>query len=340
MRRRQRLQFLLMAILLFLVAADTLYWYIVERNLADGFAAWRTNQQALGWQIDSGEPIRGGWPINATLTIPAMTVRGGDRDFPGGLNWSTEHLELNVPLWHPTVLTASAPGAQRLRFANIPEIAYTTERMTLSLPLTEQTAVQQMAFDVTNLRESDASLGSLHADLAFNPTAPSNVAMLDIAAEARGVKPTGEFSRSLGPEISHVIIDAVLNGPLPVGADGQAKALAWRNAGGSVVIRNFALVWGPLDFSANANLTLDDQLQPTGDGYARAIGYAETLDACAAKGLITRSTATATKAVLSLLANYPADGGAPSVSVPLTLRDETLSMRQVPLIRVPAIKWP
>jgi hypothetical protein len=212
--------------------------------------------------------------------------------------------------------------------------------MTLSLPIEQRSSVQQMVLDVTNLRESDASLGSLHASLTFNPMASSAAAMLDITAEARGLKPAGELSKTLGPEISRVIVDATLNGPLPTEGNAQANAMAWRDAGGSVVVRNFALVWGPLDLSANATLTLNDQLQPTGNGYIHAVGYAETLDACAAKGLISNSAATAVKAVLSLLASYPTDGSAPSVSVPLTLRDDTLSMRQVPLIRLPAVQWP
>jgi hypothetical protein len=340
MLRRQWLRILLMATLLLFVAAGTLYWYVVERNLADGFANWRTAQRNRGWEVSSGDPARGGWPLNATLTIPAMRLSGGNRDVPGGLSWSTERLELNVALWRPSVVTASALGTQRLGLGNVPEFVYTAEHAILSVPFEQRNYVQQIIVDVVNLHENNVSLGSLHAVLAFNPTAPPNAPMLDIAADATALKPTGELSRTLGPEISHVTIDAVLNGPLPNGATADATAAAWRNAGGALVIRNFALVWGSLNFSANANLTLDDRLQPTGNGYAHAIGYAETLDSCAARGLISHSAATAAKAVLSLLANYPADGSAPSVSVPLTLQDHTLSMRQVPLLRIPTIQWP
>lgn len=340
MRRTQWLSILLLAMVFGPVAADALYWYIVERNIANGFAAWRTTQETLGWEVGAGAPIRGGWPLAATLTIPAMILRGGDRNVPGGLSWSAEYLKLNVALWHPAVLTASAQGAQRLRVGSALQIAYTAERMTLSLRVEQRSSAQQMILDVANLREADASLGSLQAKLTFDPTAPSSTGMLDIAAEATGLKPTGELSRTLGPDISRVTIDATLKGPLPAGGDVEAKAKVWRNSGGSLVVRNFAIVWGPLDFSAHATLTLDDRLQPTGNGYANAIGYAETLDACAAKGLISHSAATAAKAVLSLLANYPADGGAPSVSVPLALRDDMLSMRQVPLIRLPTVQWP
>ncbi len=70
------------------------------------------------------------------------------------------------------------------------------------------------------------------------------------------------------------------------------------------------------------------------------VGYAETLDALAAHGVISRSAAIAAKAVLTLLAHNPEDGSPPDVEVPLTLQYRTLSMRQVPLVRLPEVDWP
>ena len=55
----------------------------------------------------------------------------------------------------------------------------------------------------------------------------------------------------------------------------------------------------------------------------------------ATTGALTRSAATAAKAVLGLLARLPEDGGAAEVEVPLTLQDRTLAMRQFPLMRLP-----
>jgi hypothetical protein len=44
--------------------------------------------------------------------------------------------------------------------------------------------------------------------------------------------------------------------------------------------------------------------------------------------------------VLSLVAHSPEDGSPPDVEVPLTLQYRTLSMRQVPLVRLPEVDWP
>jgi hypothetical protein len=76
-----------------------------------------------------------------------------------------------------------------------------------------------------------------------------------------------------------------------------------------------------------------------GAGTSRMTGYGATFDALAASGALTRSAATAAKAVLSLLAGTPGDGDPTDVDVPLTLQYRTLSMRQVPLLRLPEVEW-
>ena len=71
----------------------------------------------------------------------------------------------------------------------------------------------------------------------------------------------------------------------------------------------------------------------------------ETLDRLAASGAVSRSAATAAKAVLSLMAGTGMSGTGDTepplaVDVLLTLQYRTLSMRQVPLIRLPELDWP
>jgi hypothetical protein len=132
----------------------------------------------------------------------------------------------------------------------------------------------------------------------------------------------------------------MLNGPFQSAGNITSGAQAWRDGGGSLEVTHLAMGWGPLGLSSSATLALDDQLQPMGSGSARIVGYGEALDRLAAGGLLTRSAATAAKAVLSLLAGT-GDGGEPSeVDVPLTLQYRTLSMRQVPLVRLPELDWP
>jgi len=145
---------------------------------------------------------------------------------------------------------------------------------------------------------------------------------------------------ALGPNISSLSTQGILTGPFPPNGHITTAAAAWRDGGGSLDITNLAMGWGPLGVTASATLALDDQLQPMGSGNGRFVGYAEALDRLAATGVLTKSAATAAKAVLSLIAEAGADDQPAAVDVPLTLQYRTISMRQVPLIRLPELDWP
>ena len=345
MRRRRRLWIVLLASPFMLLAADTLYWWIAISNLEHGFAAWQAERRAAGWSEQHGTPTRGGWPLAAALIVPTMSLAGGGPDIPGKLAWSADRLVLRVELARPGRLEIAAEGRQRLRLAGYAEVPVTADRFRLVLPLRAEPWPGFADVAADNLHADtpvggDASVRSLRLHLDFRPEAQSGDPALEFSLKAEAISPPSGIARPLGPRIANLEIYGALNGPVPVGRTLAEQAAAWRDGGGSLEIRHLALIWGALDLTASATLALDDQLQPMGAGSARLVGYAETLDALAAHGAISRSAATAAKAVLSLLAHSPEDGSPPDVEVPLTLQYRTLSMRQVPLVRLPEVDWP
>jgi Uncharacterized protein conserved in bacteria (DUF2125) len=186
----------------------------------------------------------------------------------------------------------------------------------------------------------DAGVGSVRLRLDLRLEAQSGEPAVAFALRVAAMTLPSGMAHPLGPHIASLAVDGALNGPVPLGHTPAERAAAWRDGGGSAEIRHLALVWGPLDLTGSATLALDEQLQPMGAASARVLGYAETLDSLATHAAISRSAATAAKAVLSLLANSPGDGSPPDVEVPLTLQYRTLSMRQIPLVRLPEIEWP
>ena len=98
--------------------------------------------------------------------------------------------------------------------------------------------------------------------------------------------------------------------------------------------------WSSTRLEATATLALDEELQPMGAGTSKIVGYGPALDALATNAVITRSAAKAAKAVLTLLAHTQTDDKSDEVEVPLALQFRTLSVRQVPLIRLPEFDWP
>ena len=135
MWRRRKLWIILLAAPLVLLAADTLYWLIAVRNLEAGFTAWSNEQRRAGWSEVYGTLVRGGWPLAATLTVPAISLAGGTSSIPGGLAWSADSLVLRVALPRPSLLWIAPKGTQRLRFAGNPEIRFGADRMDVEVPL-------------------------------------------------------------------------------------------------------------------------------------------------------------------------------------------------------------
>ncbi len=343
MRRRRTLWGILIAVPLILLSADTLYWWFAIGRLEQGFAAWEAERRAAGWADRHGPPARGGWPLAATLTVPAMSLSGGSPNIPGRLTWSADWLVLRVALPRPGLLAVSAEGGQRVGVAGNAEVRFTASRLRLELPLGEEWPGfgDVLAQDVrADTPAGNASVQSLRLHLDFRPDAKPDEPPLEFSLKAVSIVLPPGMVRPLGPRIASLETDGALNGPLPPGGRLADQAAAWRDGGGSLEIHQLALTWGPLDLTASATLALDDELQPMGAGNARMVGYAETLDALAAHAAISRSAATATKAVLSLMAHNPEDGSPPDVEVPLTLQYRTLSMRQVPLVRLPEVDWP
>jgi len=344
MKRRRRLWMFLLAAPLVLLAAHTLYWRLAVDRLSDGFKTWMAQQRAAGWTEHYGTEVQGGWPLAATVTVPAMSMAGGQPDIPGGLSWSADRVVLRVALVRPSRLDIAAAGQQLLRLAGEAEVHYTADRLRLVVPLWGGARSASADFTADNVRADvpggEASVELVRLHLEILPPAQSGESAIGFRLRAEGIGPPAGMMRPLGPRIATLALEGALNGPVATGQTLAERAAAWRDGGGSLELQHLALVWGPLDLTGSATLALDDQLQPMGTGSARMVGYAETLDALAAHAVISRSAAIPAKAVLSLLARTPDDGGPPDVEVPLTLQFRTLSMRQVPLVRLPEVDWP
>lgn len=338
------------AIPILLLAGHLAYWRIAAERLRSGYEAWLAARQAEGWEMISGSPSIGGWPRAATVAVPALTFRHAGPAVPGDLQASSASIMLSVSLFRPATLMIYLTGATRVRIAGQPEVILDGQDDWLSVPL-RQSGSHSIDLHVSDLLIQPAS-GTWHASAGLL-NAQAMVADRVGTGEADAQLPAATFTVSaeaielptvvkwpLGANISSLSVEGLMNGPFPPSRDITGWAEAWRDGGGSLAITHLTMGWGPLGLTSSATLALDEQLQPMGSGNGRIIGYAATLDRLAAAGMLTKSAATAAKAVLSLMAGTP-DADEPSaVEVPLTLQYRTLSMRQVPLVRLPELDWP
>ncbi|MFL5255239.1 MAG: DUF2125 domain-containing protein [Rhodopila sp.] len=338
---------ILAAIPILLVAADVVYWRIASERLKTGLQDWTDARRAEGWEVQAGAVSLGGWPQAATVTVPDLHMQHRGKGFPGTLDWTSASTTLTVSLYKPSVLNLAFSGPQHVRVGNAPDTVIAGDRIGAVVPLRDDSPP---LYDLTasGLRVEPASgpwhvtvgLLNAHADFAPARDAEGPRQAVGFAASAEAITLPAGMKWALGPNISSVSTEGILNGPFPPDGNVTASAAAWRDGGGSLDVTHLAIGWGPLGLTASATLALDDQLQPMGSGNGRFVGYAETLDRLAAAGVLTKSAATAAKAVLSLIAEAGVGDEPSAVDVPLTLQYRTLSMRQVPLVRLPELDWP
>jgi len=351
------------------VVADTLAWQIASRQLRAGverFAAQATRQ---GWVVNQGHDVcpctATGWPLAVRLNIDAPAIAGGDGLVPGGLAWSADHMVVSLSLRHPTTLGVEVWGIERLRVSHAPKLIFSAARLLVALPLggaLQGAATLQASFITGGIAGSghpqDVRLDDLRLDLRANPAAPGKGGALglgvglDIAAHTIGLPDSRRWP--LGGTVASAAGSVFVWSPRlpfwdaqasPLGSDPRAQAEAWRDGGGTLKISDLDLRWGPLQLSASAALGLDGRLQPAGEGTADISGLPGTLDALADGEAIAPGLAATFKAVLApmqhvklaLEAAVHADDAA--VRLPFVLRDNTLSVGQIPLIHLNDIVW-
>jgi hypothetical protein len=332
------------AVLIVIVAGDAVLWMVAIRRLEAGLGEWVTAQRAAGWQVTVPDQQRGGWPFAAALRLSHVAIEGGEPFVRGGVAWRADRVVLRIAALHPMTLQIDASGAGRLRIAAGPDVPYTAGRLVVGVPL--WTAITPNAVGIsaegltTGQPRQTVTIHHLLARISLTPEAVAGEPAVSTSLSASGIVLPPGRDWALGQRIAALAADAALNGPLPAKGGLSERAITWRDDGGVLDIRALQAVWGPLRLHARARLQLDSDLQPVGAGSATLAGYTATADELAAHGVMTQGAAIAAKALLSLMAQAPPDGGASEVTVPLSLQRRTLSMRHVPLVRVPALDWP
>ena len=303
MRRRSWL--IIVALPLILVIGETVYWRIMAERLRAGFQDWVSSRTALGWTARSGAISIGGWPQAATIHVADLVLLHDGPKMPGKLNLTTTDLALSVSLLNPRNLHLFLTRPLHVRVGDVEEIILSGKDISASTRL-RQTGPLSMSLHANQLRAEPVTggwhlmAGLLDAQVEIADDLSQPAATFTVSSEAVALPENVRWP--LGAYISSLSVDGRLNGPNPAARDMTHWAEEWRDGGGSLEITHFTMGWGPLGLTSSATLALDEQLQPMGSGNGRIVGYAEALDRFAVGGLLTKSAATAAKAVLSLMA--------------------------------------
>ncbi|PZW46601.1 hypothetical protein C8P66_10998 [Humitalea rosea] len=325
---------------LLLAGGHMLLWRWMGGQIESSFAAWADARRAQGWVVAHGTPIRGGWPFAATLRLPAIRVQGGAATVPGGVIWSAEAMTLRVVLPRLGDLEVEAEGVQRLTLGEA-AFPFTADRMVATLALEPGVPPHEGRFSADRLRvglpSGTLDVRSVTGRMDTKASATEAEPALTLAFDARdmGLPMAGP----LGSAVEYLRAEFAVTGPVPGGRVPAQRAEVWRDAGGTLELRELALRWGPMDVEAAATMALDEGLQPMGAGTLQVMGAGEALSALAAAGAIGSRAAVTAQAAVAFLARSGADG-ASRVELPLTIENRTLAVARIPLSRLPVVVWP
>ncbi len=320
-----------------LLLADTALWWWAEQALQRGLADWRARLAAAGVPVTVAGEAPGGWPLAASRTLAGLTLE------VGGTRLLAAQAVLRLSPLDPGALRIDLPATVSLAGPGGTASSASARAWWLRLP---RPGSGPPTMDANDLRIAvggqrdltrDLTAALAHVELAATPE--GDTALVG-SAQSIGLPVPPGTALPLGPRIASVAFDAVLHGTPPAPFLSAPALSAWRDAGGAVGVRRFALGYGPLGVSGQGRFQLDAALQPIGRADLHIVGQAETLDALASGHVISAHVAVAAGAVLSLLAQPPAGGGTPQVDTTLVVRDGVAVVAGFPLLRLPPLAWP
>ena len=309
------------------IAVHGAIWYLATQQIIDQTTAQLRILGRQGWTTFADAPVRGGYPWVAEVHIPGIRIAGPL------LGWETERLVIRLALFQPQTVRIAAEGKQAARLGAAPLLPFSATR--------EEATIDLAAPEVLNL-----DIDGLQAALPAGPLTADTLRMrLDRAQLTLGLDvgnatlPGLPSGWPLGAKLDRLGLDVAVQAGLP--ADSTAPALKiWRDGGGRIDVPRLAIGWGAVKTAGQLRLSLDPLLQPNIDGQMRVGGFGALIDALVAGNLLAARQAPVMRAVLGMLARPADDTGPDSVDMPVSLRDRSLNVGRIPLLRVPEFVWP
>ncbi|MGE0651250.1 MAG: DUF2125 domain-containing protein [Alphaproteobacteria bacterium] len=290
-----------------------------------------------------------GFPFTFEATLGGISVLG--RDARGTWEWRADKAAVQLSPWLGRDATFDLAGRHRLRFR--------VGRTPLDLDITAIRAPGEVRFggsdepDIYTVAPENVTLREITSDSTIKAAATSFQFFLYPPPERRagntqpaagmlidlnGIDLPAGMAKFLAPKLTKLATEIQILADLPVPVDRRNIA-RFREAGGSVEVKNLALQWGPTTIDGSGTVTLDSGLQPEASFAARITGFEETADALVAAGLIRQQEAQGVKLLLSLMARRSDPGRGAEIRVPITIQDRAIFVGPARLARMPQIRW-
>lgn len=328
---------------LVLVAVLAGGWYAAASAITNAVGNWAEQQRQQGMTASWQTYDMTGFPVRLTGIMQGARFTGQNGEL--AWSWTPPPLALRFFPLSPNQVEVDAPGAHAIQLtagANAADLQATAAVATSRVEVSPSGAIEVLFLALEDLAVSDGVSGlraragrvNLNAEViagAGQPIVVSRGQIIDLRLPP-------ELDTPLGQNVPFASFDAALVGALP--ADPTAADVArWRDAGGTVDLRAMDLVWGPLRAVGTGSLTLDADLQPTGEISARIEGLDGAIKAFEEAGLIDTNAAALARIAIVALSRPSGTGGRAAVELPLRIDQRRLSLGPLQLFTLPSIRW-
>jgi hypothetical protein len=318
-----------------LLGGYTIYWWIVAGKLDQGIDDWAAAQRQAGLTLEFERTPVTGFPFTFHATFRHPRIAGalsGQR-----FDWTGPDVEADVSPIDLTRIHLHSPGHHVIDLGAGPA---TLDAQALEVRLGPGSAAATFAaVNVTLPDHRTIAAGAGTASLVLPPAPESDRSpLLQFALDATDLRlPEGTVLLTADP-LGEARIAGTVKGPMPMAPLREALA-AWRDAGGTVEVTDFAVAQATLAVSGSATVALDENLQPIVAANLKARGLSETLDLLASQRRLYPEDALKMKLFVKG-AERDTKNGYKEVATGLTIQGGYLAWGPFKLARVPEIHWP
>lgn len=332
-------------------------WHWGARQAEAATRAWLADQRRAGWQAEVESLVVDGFPGRIQVQARGLHLAPPAGESAVAWRWEGEGLRVHALPWSLRRPTVEPLGTQHV---TLPDAAggdpithaVTAQAARLDLDLDARGRLAGFALEAADVtarpqdRAGDAiTLESLSAALEPHRRSGQIIDLREpshtLRVDARGLTVPPALEPPLGPRAETLEIQARVLGPLTLDPERSLHDTLqqWRDDGGTIEIDRFYLNWAPLEMSTAGSLALDHGLQPVAAMTARFQGFFAAVNRLEEVGVVRPREASVARVVLGVMAQRNPAGGAPLLSVPLTIQDRTVRVGPVLVLTFEPIRW-
>lgn len=341
MLRRYRTAILILTTASVLLLAYAAWWSVLADKTRTLLAQVPTAlADGQGVTLEMHDAVVGGFPWSVDVKVSGLSVK-----IPSGTSVDTGPVTVSTYPWSPGEISLTSTSPWQLTPVGSPLYPTVTgDAITGRISLGTDGHPRQLSADfqavTAQVKDITGPLKAQTATLTWTaPTTPpatapagSPIPQGQASLLIKDLDLPNEVPKPLKQRIDQLALSVELRGPVAEGTQ------AWRDAGGTLDIRSFRLLWTGLDLRANATLAFDAKMQPEGAGTVELAGAETLIDQIAAQNGLSPGQVAFAKAGLQTMTQHK-DDGRDVLSTSVTLQDTKLSIGQVAVITVPHLSW-